>query len=191
MDEDIKLVESCLNGSRPAFQQLVERYQDYVFTIAMRVLRSREDAEEAAQDTFLKAYQALGAFEGKSKFSTWLYTIAYRTAVDRARRKQLHVSSIDDDEAFIQVAGPDSGDSPAAELYQQDLSSQLQAAISRLKPVDAALITLFYLHEKPVKEAADILGLSLTNAKTKLHRLREALKEELSDQLETEIQDLL
>ncbi len=190
MDEDITLVESCLNGSRTAFQQLVERYQDYVFTITMKVLRSREEAEEAAQDVFIKVYRTLGSFERKSKFSTWLYTVAYRTALDRARRKQLPISSIDDDDSFIQL--PDTGgESPADELYQQDLSSQLKVAIGRLKPVDAALITLFYLHEKPVKEVADILGLSLSNAKTKLHRLREVLKEELSNQLEAEIEDLL
>ncbi|MCB0584276.1 MAG: sigma-70 family RNA polymerase sigma factor [Phaeodactylibacter sp.] len=190
MDEDIKLVESCLNGSRSAFQQLVERYQDYVFTIAMRVLKSREEAEEAAQDTFIKVYRTLGTFEKKSKFSTWLYTIAYRTAVDKARLKQLPTSSIDDEESYIQLAGPDS-ENPAAGLYQKDLNSQLKAAIGRLKPTDAALITLFYLHEKPVKEVAEILGLSLSNAKTKLHRLREVLKTELSNQLETEIEDLL
>ncbi|MCB0547471.1 MAG: sigma-70 family RNA polymerase sigma factor [Phaeodactylibacter sp.] len=190
MDDDIKLVESCLNGSRPAFQRLVERYQDYVFTITMRVLRSREDAEEAAQDVFIKVYRTLNTFEQKSKFSTWLYTVAYRTALDRARRKQLPISSIDDDESFIQLAD-NNVDSPAEELYNQDLNSQLQSAINRLKPIDAALITLFYLHEKPIKEVADILGLTLTNAKTKLHRLREALKIELSNQLETEIADLL
>ncbi len=190
MDDDIRLVESCLKGSSSAFQQLVERYQDYVFTITMRVLRSREDAEEAAQDVFLKVYRTLSSFERKSKFSTWLYTVAYRTAVDRARRKQLPLSSIDDEESFIQIAD-EGGESPAGELYHQDLSSQLKEAIGRLKPTDAALITLFYLHEKPVKEVADILGLTLTNAKTKLHRLREVLKEELSNQLEAEIQDLL
>ena len=190
MDEDITLVESCLKGSQAAFQQLVERYQDYVFTISMKVLKSREDAEEAAQDTFIKVYRMLGSFERKSKFSTWLYTITYRTALDRARRKKLPISSIDDDESFIQVADTGSGN-PADELYQQDLSSQLNAAISRLKPADAALVSLFYLQEVPVKEAAEILGLSLSNAKTKLHRLREALKEALSNQLHAEILDLL
>lgn len=190
MDDDIRLVEACLDGSQPAFQRLVERYQDYVFTITMRVLKSREDAEEAAQDVFIKVYRTLGSFEKKSKFSTWLYTVAYRTALDKARLKQLPVSSIDDDESYIQVEDTNGGN-PADELYREDLSRQLQCAISRLKPTDAALVTLFYLHETPVKEAAEILGISLSNAKTKLHRLREALKEELSNQLEAEIEDLL
>ena len=65
-----------------AFQQLVERYQNYVFTIVLQIVRTREEAEEAAQDVFLKVYRQLAGFEQKSKFSTWLYTIAYRTAID-------------------------------------------------------------------------------------------------------------
>ncbi len=190
MENDSLLVQQSLKGSRPAFQQLVEKYQGYVFTITFKVLKSREEAEEAAQDVFIKVYESLGSFEGKSKFTTWLYTIAYRTALDRVRKKQLPTSSIDDEDSYLQIADTASA-GPAEDLYQADLSSQLKAAISRLKPIDAALITLFYLHEKPVKEVADILGLTKTNAKTKLHRLRETLKTELSSQLETEIQDLL
>lgn len=190
MDEDIRLVDRTLGGDQAAFEQLVLRYQDYVFTITHRVLPSREDAEEAAQDTFLKVYSTLGAFERKSKFSTWLYTIAYRTAVDTARRKKLDATSIDDGNSYLQIADEGSG-SPAEEAYQQDLAEQLQQALKRLKPEDSTLITLFYLHEKPVKEVAEIMGLSLSNAKTKLHRLRESLKYTLSKQLKAEIQDLL
>lgn len=190
MDEDIRLVEQTLQGNQAAFEQLVLRYQNYVFTITHRVLPQREEAEEAAQDTFLKVYSTLSAFERKSKFSTWLYTIAYRTAVDVARRKQLPVTSIDDDNSYLQLVDT-VGDSPADEVYQQDLNEQLQEAIKRLKPEDGILITLFYLHEKPVKEIADIMGFTLSNVKTKLHRLRESLKEALSNQLKEEIQDLL
>lgn len=190
MDKDIRLVDQALGGNPAAFEQLVLRYQDYVFTITHRVLPSREEAEEAAQDTFLKVYKTLGAFERKSKFSTWLYTIAYRTAVDVARKKQLPVNSIDDNNKYLQLPGP-AGESPAEEVYQKDLSEQLQEAIKRLKPEDAALISLFYLHEKSVKEIADIMGLSPSNIKTKLHRLRESLKEALSKQLQAEIEDLL
>ncbi|MCB0555245.1 MAG: sigma-70 family RNA polymerase sigma factor, partial [Phaeodactylibacter sp.] len=80
---------------------------------------------------------------------------------------------------------------PTDDIFQQDLSEQLQEAIKSLKPDDATLITLFYLHEKPVKEISDIMGLTLSNVKTKLHRLRENLKEVLSKQLKEEIQDLL
>ena len=190
MDEDLKLVDQTLQGNQAAFEQLVLRYQNYVFTITHRVLPLREEAEEAAQVTFLKVYSTLGAFERKSKFSTWLYTIAYRTAVDVARRKQLAITSIDEDNSYLQLADT-KGDNPTDDIFQQDLSEQLQEAIKSLKPDDATLITLFYLHEKPVKEISDIMGLTLSNVKTKLHRLRENLKEVLSKQLKEEIQDLL
>jgi RNA polymerase sigma-70 factor (ECF subfamily) len=190
MDDDIKLVELTLKGDRAAFERLVLRYQNYVFTIARRVLPSREDAEEAAQDAFLKVYTTLGSFERKSKFSTWLYTVAYRTAIDKARLKRLPIDSIDADGSFFQLADHE-GDSPAGELQRQNLSQQLDLAIKRLKPADATVVTLFYLHETPVKEIAQITGLSLSNVKTKLHRVRESLKEELSKQLHEEIQDLL
>ncbi|MCB0571143.1 MAG: sigma-70 family RNA polymerase sigma factor [Phaeodactylibacter sp.] len=190
MDEDLRLVEQTLKGNQAAFEQLVQRYQHYVFTITHRVLPLREEAEEAAQDAFLKAYTMLGAFERKSKFSTWLYTIAYRTAVDTSRRKKLDSTSIDDSDTYLQIADTSMGN-PAEETHQQDLSEQLQEVIQKLKPEDAMLVTLFYLHEKPVKEAAEIIGLSVSNAKTKLHRLRESLKESLTRQLKAEIQDLL
>lgn len=190
MDDDIKLVEQTLRGDQLAFERLVLRYQNYVFTIAQRVLRSREEAEEVAQDTFIKVYTTLKSFERKAKFSTWLYTIAYRTAIDKARLKHLPIDSLDADDTFLQLADA-AGDSPAEQVYQQSLAEQLDQAIKRLKPTDAAVVTLFYLNEKPVKEIAEIMGLSLSNVKTKLHRVRESLKEELSQQLKAEIQDLL
>ncbi len=189
MDEDIQLIKAVLNGNQPAFQRLVERYQHFVFTIALRILKTREEAEEAAQDVFIKVYKTLGNFEKKSKFSTWLYTVTYRTAIDIARKKQLLTDSIDDDQSFLQVE--DTERTPVQELQQSDLQQQLQAAIQKLKPDDAALITLYYLNEKSVREIADITGLTETNIKTKLHRTREMLREYLNEQLQAEIKDMI
>lgn len=190
MVEDNMLVQQVLKGDRHAFQQLVERYQNYVFTITSRVLRSREEAEEAAQDVFLKVYKQLGSFEQKSKFSTWLYTIAYRTAIDFARRKNPQAFSIEDDESFLQIEDEERP-GPVEEMQQQDIQDQLAEAIRQLKPVDASIITLFYLKEHTVKEVSEITGLTVTNVKTKLFRLREVLREQLSRQLHSEIEDLL
>lgn len=188
-DEDITLIEATLKGSRPAFQQLVERYQHFVFTIAYKILRTREEAEEAAQDVFVKVYKTLGSYEQKSKFSTWLYTVTYRTAIDIARKKQLLTDSIDNDDNFLQLE--DAEDTPLEEVQQGDLQSQLQLAINQLRPDDAALITLFYLNEKTVKEISEIMDLTETNIKTKLHRTRETLRQYLSEHLKAEIQDFL
>lgn len=186
MEEDIKLIKLILKGSKPAFKRLVDKYQDFVFSITLKVLKSREEAEETAQDVFLKVYRTLNTYEQKSKFSTWLYTIAYRTALDRTRKKQLDVYSVDDDDTYLQIADH-SGMQPDEPLIQHDLNTRIQVAISQLKPVDATLITLFYLKENSVKEVAEIMDLSVTNVKTKLHRLRETLKVHLAQHLKEEI----
>ncbi len=189
-DEDLQMIEAVLQGNQPAFQRLVERCQYFVFTIAMRIVKSREEAEEVAQDVFLKVYKTLGQFEKKSKFSTWLYTVTWRTSIDQARRKQILTDSIDDEEgAFWQVATPD--ETPLQAVQHGDLQQQLQQAIQQLRPEDAALITLYYLNEKSVKEIADITGLTETNIKTKLYRIRELLREYLDTQLQEEIKDML
>ncbi|MDX1941094.1 MAG: sigma-70 family RNA polymerase sigma factor [Saprospiraceae bacterium] len=189
MEDDIQMIEAVLQGNQTAFQRLVEQYQHFVFTIALRILKSREEAEEAAQDVFIKVYKTLGNFEKKSKFSTWLYTVAYRTAIDTARKKQLLTDSIDDDQAFLQLE--DSKNTPLQDVQQYDLQRQLQEAIQKLKPEDAALITLYYLNEKSVKEITEITGLTETNVKTKLHRTREVLREHLTEQLQAEVKDLI
>ena len=190
MDEDHRLIEAVLGGDRQAYRNLVERYQNFVFTITLRVLQSREEAEEAAQDAFFKAYKMLCTFSQKSKFSTWLYTIAYRSAIDKARKKNRRIKSLDDDESVLQIED-NNYQSPLEAANQHDLQEVIQKALKRLKPADATLITLFYLKENSVKEVSEITGLSVSNVKTRLHRLREQLKVLLSKQLKSEIQDLL
>lgn len=190
MEEDIQLVSRVLKGNQSAFRLLVERYKDYVFTITMRILKQREEAEEAAQDVFVKVYKTLGSFEQKSRFSTWLYTVAYRTALDKLRLKKKGIVSLDKEDAYLQI--PDQAeDNPFQLLNSALLKEQLLIAIQQLKPQDAAVITLFYLNEKSIKEIVDITGLSLTNVKTKLHRTRETLKQHLEYQLGNEIKDNL
>lgn len=182
MVEDQVLIRRSLAGSQVAFQQLVERYQNYVFTVCMRVLRRREEAEETAQDAFIKAYNSLSTFQHQSQFSSWLYTIAYRTALDRARLKKMPVDSLDDSQSAWQLADTDDS-SPSAALQREELQEELQAAIDRLSPIDASLITLYYLQEQSVKEIATITGLTETNVKTRLFRGREALRNLLGEHL--------
>lgn len=188
-EEENKWITAARKGNRPAFRKLVEKYQSYVFTITLRVLKRRELAEEAAQDVFLKVYQTLDGFEGKSKFSTWLYTIAYRTAIDIARKKQLYTQELDDERSSNWK--DDFHEDGLQRVNRQDLQEYLQRAIDQLDPADATIITLYYLNEKAVREIAEITGLTETNIKTKLFRLRDRLRETLTRQLGTEIEDLL
>ncbi len=189
-EADHQLVVEVLKGNQTAFRQLVERYKDYVFTVCFRVLQQREEAEEASQDVFIKVYRTLGSFEQKSKFSTWLYTVAYRTALDKVRTRKKGNVSIDQEDNYLQI--PDQTHKGAEQLINTELlKTQLLKAIRKLKPQDAAVVTLFYLKEKSIKEIVEITGLTTTNVKTKLHRTRESLKKHLHKQLGKEIKDNL
>jgi RNA polymerase sigma-70 factor (ECF subfamily) len=190
MMDDIHLIQKILRGDQSAFRSLVERYQNYVFTITFKVLKSRELAEEVAQDVFIKVYRMLGSFEQRSKFSTWLYTIAYRAALDEARKKKYRTDSIEDDTNFLQIADQE-GKSPTFNMMQDDLSQHLQKALKQLRPIDATIMSLFYLSEKNIQEISEITGLSISNIKTKLHRLREQLRIQLVNNLKTEAKDLI
>lgn len=189
-EADQQLVAAVLEGNQGAFRQLVERYKDYVFTVCFRVLQQREEAEEASQDVFIKVYKTLGSFEQKSKFSTWLYTVAYRTALDKVRTRKKGNISIDQEDNYLQI--PDQENRGAEQMINTELlKAQLMAAIRQLKPQDAAVVTLFYLKEKSIKEIVEITGLTTTNVKTKLHRTRESLRKHLQKQLGKEIKDNL
>ena len=139
MEEEDKWIIAARRGNRLAFRRLVEKYQNYVFTIALKVLKQRETAEEVAQDVFVKVFQTLDTFEGKSKFSTWLYTITYRSAIDVARKKQLHTQPIDSERTSKWK--DDYHEDGLQRVSRQDLQQQLQAAIDELDPVDASIIT--------------------------------------------------
>ena len=189
MEKDILLINETLQGNNASFKVLVEKYQDFVFSIAFKILKSREEAEEAAQDTFLKAYRALAGFEQRSKFATWLYQIAWRTSIDRYRSKPVMSQSLDDDQKFVQIE--DNGETPVQQVQRQSMQKLLQQALGRMKPEDASLISLYYLQEQSVKEISDITGLTESNIKVKLFRLRDALKNQLSAHLRNEVKDLL
>jgi RNA polymerase sigma-70 factor (ECF subfamily) len=189
MGDDQHLIAATLRGDQASYRLLVEQYQNFVFTVAFKILRNREEAEEAAQDAFLKAYRALAGFEQRSKFSTWLYQIAWRAAIDRQRLKKLDKQSIDDEKSYLQISDP--GLSPSELLQQKNTKKLVQQALDSLKPEDASLLALYYLQEQTVKEISAITGLTESNVKVKLFRLRDSLKNTLGKQLKNEVKDLL
>src|SRR3954467_10703532 len=107
LDSDI--INQVVKGDQNAYATLVERYQNYVFTIVLRYVKSREDAEEVAQDVFVKAYRSLADFKGNSKFSTWLYTVATTTSITFLRKKKLEVQSLDNEQIFASADNIDGG----------------------------------------------------------------------------------
>jgi RNA polymerase sigma factor (sigma-70 family) len=172
---DETLIQQAIGGRQSAFAMLVKRYEKYVFTLALRFVRNREDAHEVAQDSFLRAFRYLADFRGECKFTTWLYKITYSTALNHLRKVNPTIVSLDDEEKPIRL--PDQGSPDASfALESGDRNASLQRAIGQLSPDDAGIITLFYLYEQSLEEICQIMELTMTNAKTKLCRARQRLK---------------
>jgi len=187
---DIDLIEQTLAGNQSAYADLVKRHQRFVFTLALRFSKNREDAEEIAQDCFIKAYRALASYGGQSKFSTWLYTIVYNTAMTFLRKKRIATDSIDDEATFIQVENHESAyDTDNAE--NKSRSFYLNQAIAQLLPDDATIITLFYKGEQSLEEIAQTLGMEANTVKVKLFRARQRLKDKLERNLKHEVKELI
>src|SRR5882757_4084928 len=166
---DTELIAQSLAGNQSAYADLMKRHQRFVFTLALRFAKGREDAEEIAQDCFVKAYRSLASFNRQSKFSTWLYSIVYTTAMTSLRKKRIATDSIDDEGTYIQVENQSSAfDVNNAENNSR--SFYLNQAIEQLLPDDATIITLFYKGEQSLEEIALAMGLGANTVKVKLFR---------------------
>jgi RNA polymerase sigma-70 factor, ECF subfamily len=175
--DDIYHVQKVLAGNTAAFAVLVNRHKDMAFSIAVKIVRHREDAEEIAQDAFVKAYQSLRSFKGDSKFSTWLYRIVYNAAISHTRKRHHEFTQIDE-----RVMSDTTEDEILEDLDRVDKESQaamVNRAIDRLPPEESALVTLFYTEENSIEDISHITGLSVSNVKVKLHRIRKKLYDEM------------
>lgn len=175
---DTEIIKKVLQGEQALFAQLVQRYQQYVFTLVLRFTSNREDAEEISQDVFVKAYRSLADFRGDAKFSTWLYTIVRTSCITFLRKKRLDTTSIDNEGTMIQLENRESGFN-ANTVEQRSRHAMVNAAIRLLSPDDGQLITLFYKAEQSLEEIGRIMGYDPNTVKVKLHRARHRLKEKL------------
>lgn len=187
---DLALIEGVIAGNQSAFAELVKRYQRYVFTVALNFVKKREDAEEIAQDCFVKVYRSLATFKMESKFSTWLYGIVYHTSMTFLRKKQMDKVSIDDEETFLQLESHES-DFNADKAEKKSRTEYVQLAIKSLLPDDAMILTLFYQGEQSLEEIAAATGYEANTVKVKLHRARLRLKDKLELLLKEEVKDLI
>jgi len=186
---DSEIISKVLSGDQQAYAELVSRYQNYVFTLAFRFMKNREDAEEVSQDIFVKAYRALADFKGSSKFSTWLYTIVNNTCITFLRKKKLQTYSLDKEGVFEAADSQDSG-MRANLVEQKSRQNMVNQAIAMLNPDDAEIITLFYKSEQSLEEISQILGVEVNTAKVRLHRARARLKDKMEKHFTEEIKDL-
>ncbi len=182
--QDADIIQRVLQGDRNAYALLVDRYRHLVYTLALRMLNNSEDAEEAAQDVFIKAYHALGTYNGHSKFSTWLYTITRNTCISRTRSGKQPVLP-QEEENLAKLAGHD--ESHNLQQEQAGRKKILAHAINMLAAEEAEIITLYYIQEQTVDELSKILGLGVSNVKVKLYRARKKLKEILDRHYKTEL----
>lgn len=172
---DEQLIAQALNGRQSAYSALMRRYENYVFTLAYRWVKNREDAHEVAQDSFLRAFRYLPDFRGEARFTTWLYKIVRSTALNFLRKTHPEMVSLDDSEKPVHLedtAVPDA----SQHLERAERQTEINKAIQQLSPEDANIITLFYLYEQTLEEICDITGMTTTNAKTRLCRARQRLK---------------
>lgn len=179
------IIEKILAGNVQAYGELVDRYQNFVFTTCIRILKNREEAEEVAQDSFIKAFNSLKSFRGDSKFSTWLYRIAYHKSLDKLKQ----FNKIQNFQLIEEVTGDtlDYIENGLEYLMQAERSEIIEKCIAQLAETDAAIIGFYYFEGMSVKEIADIIDLTEDNIKIKLYRSRKQLFSLLKDYINPEI----
>jgi RNA polymerase sigma factor (sigma-70 family) len=175
--DDNEAIERVLSGDVAAYASLVTKHKNLVFSIVLKIVNSREDAEEISQDVFLKAYQSLGTFERKSKFSTWLYRIAYNSAISKTRKKKFEMVAIE--ESVITNYSTDEIGRNMNDFDENDRQLRLEKALQKLPREDNLLITLYYKNENSIEDISEITGLSESNVKVRLHRIRKKLYDEM------------
>jgi RNA polymerase sigma-70 factor (ECF subfamily) len=188
-EDDNFYIDKILNGDDASFALLVDKHKKMAYNIAFRILKNREDAEEIAQDSFLKAYHSLREFKRESKFSTWLFRIIYNNSISRIRKKKLDINSYDD-EAFEWLE-PVETSHELEKLHQLEQKKYVNEALNKLPGEDATVVSLFYLNESSVEEISEVTGLSQSNVKVKLYRARKKLHEELRQLLKEEVNEII
>lgn len=180
--EEQRIIEMVQQGNANAFSFLVNKYQDIVFSIALKVLKNREDAEEMAQEAFIKAFRSIQSFQGKAKFSTWLYSITYNTCITHTRKKKISTTQIDN----LPVSYEDM-DEPFGDFPEENRAKYLEMAMKQLPEDDYTLVVLYYYEDQSIEDICQITGLSESNAKVKLFRARKKLYSIMNDLMKNEI----
>lgn len=183
--EDQHYIDLVLKGNTNSFATLVDRYKDMVYTLALKMLNNKEEAEEIAQDTFVKVYHSLNKFKGDSKFSTWIYKITYNTCLDtiKKNKKKQEVHYIEDFSEHQTKALEYILDT----IDDREKNQAIQECINQLPNDEAFLLTLFYFDSQSVEEISKIMDNSVSNIKVKLFRTRKKLASILQQRLAPEI----
>ena len=176
-----KLIERILAGDTKAFEEIVTEYHKMVYTLAFRVLKNHEEAQEIAQDVFLKVFQSLNKFKMGSKLSTWIYRITYNTSLNRFKSQKREVKTVDIDgyneQDFL------NSQNALDNMSMKEKRKIINESLLKLPEADKIIVTLYSYEELPIKEIADIVGISTHIVKIKLYRSRQKLYVELKDKV--------
>lgn len=183
--DEAMIIAEILAGQTDAFHDLIRPYERSVYLMALSMLRNEAEAEDVAQETFIKAYRNLGRFRSESRFSTWLIAIALNEARARLRRKQPSLTdSIDDTEGPVVPAQlTDWREIPSETLERQEVRSLIRRALDTLPLAYREVFVLRELEERNVAETAETLGITIASVKMRLHRARMMLQKQLAPQL--------
>ena len=185
-ETDNSIIERILAGDKSGYRDLANRHKDYAFTVAFKITGKREDAEEIAQDAFVKAFKALSTFNQEAKFTTWFYRIVFNAALMFKRKNRIQTEDIELSQS-AQFIPADT----ANELKVSEQRQYIQKAFNHLSPDDVTMITLFYLKEQSLEEIAQIVGISAETIKVKLCRARKRLAETMNKMLGKEVRTLM
>lgn len=185
-DQDI--VALARAGEEAGYRELIRRYERPLFSLLYRMVRDRELAEDLAQETFVKALNAIESYRPEFKFSSWIFKIANNAAIDHLRRRELDTLSLEgsphaETPEAIEATALQIGDrqeSPLDAVEARELGGQIEAAIARLRPEYRACILLRHVEGRAYEEIAEILNLPLGTVKTYIHRARNELRQALA-----------
>lgn len=166
-----------------AFTELVDAYQNAVYNLCYRMLGDQYEAEDAAQETFIRAYKGMKSFDQNRSFSTWLLSIAAHYCIDQLRKKRLKVTSIEDT-PYLEI--PDPGPNPEKSLTQREQQNRIKNLLKGLSDTDRAIVIMFYWYEFSYQEIAEALDLSTSAVKSRIHRARIQLAKSWNESKQTQ-----
>ncbi len=176
---DTVYIEQVLSGNVNAFSYIVDHHKNKAYNLAFRICSNHEEAEEVAQDSFMKAYRSLGSFKMESSFSTWLFRIVYNTAISNVRIKKKGTLSLED---FPADATDFIGENPSEEEAEKEYRTALvNFALQKLNEDERGLISLFYYEELSIAEVAAVTGMTASNIKVRLFRARQKMLETIEN----------
>ena len=172
-NSDQHLIKRLKKGDKQALRSLIEQYKHMVYTLALRIVKNEEEAEEVSQDTFLKIYQSIGSFKGDAKLSTWIYRIAYHRSLDyvKKNKRKLQTTRLE----WEQVTNIQLAEMTWDHLETLERRQLIQTALGHLPGEDGVILSLFYFESLSLKEIAEVLNITINTVKVRLHRSRKRL----------------